>query len=216
MPLVHQRVIAKDTELGIWKIQEDESFFLQKMILSREDKLRIADMHEVRRIEWLTGRWLVKKLAGRQSVCKTQHTGKPYLENSKFQISISHSKGLVSVVVAPKNVGIDIQKITPKVSRVAKKFMRTIEAASLQPESYLEHLHVYWGAKEALYKAYGMKGLDFKKHIHVNPFSYQSQGQGNCKGLVAKNEYYSDFDLHYEKYQEHILVFALERPPVSF
>lgn len=214
MPLVHQRAVTKNTRLGIWEIKEDETFFQQRMSLSREDKMKIAEMHEGRRLEWLTGRYLVKKLVGRNCVCKTQQTGKPYLENSDLQISISHSKGLVTAVVAPKSVGIDIQQITPKVGRVAKKFMRSVEAASLKPESYLEHLHVYWGAKEALYKAYGNRGLDFRKHIHVNPFSYQTKG--NCKGCVTKNEYYSDFDLHYERYHNHILVFALERQPVSF
>ena len=52
---------------------------------------------------------------------------------------------------------------------------------SLQPKTRMEHLSVYWGAKEALYKAYGRKKLEFKQHILVEPFKYNLK-KGICKG----------------------------------
>ena len=88
-------------------------------------------------------------------------------ENSLYEISISHSRELTSVMASPRLVGVDIQKLVGKIDRIASKFMTGVEMECLDEKYRLEHLHVFWGAKEALYKAYGRKQLDFRQHIFV-------------------------------------------------
>ena len=88
------------------------------------------------------------------------------------------------------------------------KFLRDEEKNSLKESNYLEHLHVYWGAKEALYKAYGRKQLDFKEHISIEPFEFNLRN-GKCFGTVHKENYFADFELRYEQIADYILVYAI-------
>jgi hypothetical protein len=61
-----------------------------------------------------------------------------------------------------------------------------------------------WCAKEALYKYYGLKALDFKAHLKLQfePF----EKEGNLKGIISKNEYKITMDLHYQFFDEYLLI----------
>jgi len=113
------------------------------------------------------------------------------------------------VVASPQSVGIDVQKLVSKIGRIAHKYMREEETASLNEATRLEHLHVYWGAKEALYKAYGRRELDFKKHILIEPFQYDLD-VAFCKGIVRKDDFEARYIISYKKLGEYILVLAME------
>ncbi|NJN77515.1 MAG: 4'-phosphopantetheinyl transferase superfamily protein, partial [Saprospiraceae bacterium] len=112
-------------------------------------------MNDRRKTEWLAARYLLQELLGKNVFCYSDEFGKPILKNSDKHLSISHSRGLVTVIVSDFSIGIDIQVIVSKIQRIAYKFMREEENESLDVKKHLEHLHIYWGAKEALYKAYG-------------------------------------------------------------
>ena len=132
------------------------------------------------------------------------------ISKSAFEISISHSRSLATVLAAPVPVGVDIQKIVSKIERIAHKFMNQAESESLQVPSCIPHLHVYWGAKEALYKAYGRRQLDFKKHILIDPFSYDEAG-GTITGSIHFNDFHANYQLSYERIdREFVLVYARE------
>jgi phosphopantetheinyl transferase len=112
-------------------------------------------------------------------------------------------------MASPKLVGVDIQKLVGKIDRIVHKFMRDVEIDSVSSEFRLEHLHVYWGAKEALYKVYGRKQLDFREHIFIEPFSYDLE-KGVCKGAIVKDDYRLECDLFYKKIDDYILVYGME------
>ena len=102
------------------------------------------------------------------------------------------------------------KRIVEKIESIAHKYMREDEMASLQDDTRINHLHIYWGAKECLYKAYGQKKLDFREHIFINPFEYDVTN-GTCTGYVSKEERTFHFKLNYELIdEEYILVYALE------
>lgn len=211
MPLLFHEPIAPAGELGIWRIEEDEEFFVEKLALQPAEAAYIAEMRGHRRKEWLAGRYLLHYMSGRtiRGACIKDKYGKPHLEDSPFQISISHSREMASVIAAPFSVGIDIQKLVAKIERIAHKFMRPEEMNSLRPVTRLEHLHVYWGAKEALYKAYGRRELDFIRHIHVEPFVYDLNS-GYCSGEVCKADFRARYQIWYERREDYILVWAIE------
>jgi len=211
MPLLSHESIAPIGELGIWEITETEDFFIDKLDLFPTEKEYIATLKGRRKLEWLAGRYLLHYMSGRaiRGACIKDEFGKPYLEDSPYQISISHSRELASVIAAPFSIGIDIQKLVGKIERIAHKFMRDNEMESLVDGTRLEHLHVYWGAKEALYKAYGRRELDFKKHIHIEPFAYDLES-GFCSGQVLKGDFKARYQIWYERRGDFILVWAIE------
>ena len=214
MPLVQHRHLLPEGELGLWQIAEDERFFLEQMTLPEKEAEELTKIKGHRRLEWLASRWLLHILSGREERgnCLKDEFGKPYLEHSLFDISISHSRKYTAVIAAPRLVGVDIQKLVPKIERIAHKYMRPEELDSLETASRLEHLHVYWGAKEALYKAYGRRRLDFREHIILEPFAYELE-KGRCRGTVKKEDFQRNFRIFYEKIDNYVLVYALEEVP---
>lgn len=206
MGLIKKEKFSNGAVLGVWRIEEAATYFLNIMDITTASLEKIAKMNERRKIEWLAARHLLQQLLGNDVFCYSDKFGKPILKNSHQHLSISHSRGLVTVIVSDVSVGIDIQEIAPKIERIAPKFMRKVEMESLNENKKLEHLHIYWGAKEALYKAYGKKELDFRKHILVEPFDYLSKGK--CTGIVSKGEYKADYNIYFEEFENHFLVFA--------
>jgi len=214
MPFFLQRPLpALNGEIGLWKIEESESWFLSRIALHPDEQSQLDQIKGHRRIEWLSARYLVHKMSGRskRGIFLKDQFGKPHLQDSPWQISISHSRHLSAAIAAPHAVGIDIQKLVPKIERIVPRFMRPEEQASLGDQFKLEHIHVYWGAKEALYKAYGRKQLDFRKHIQVEPFIMEP-AEGRCNGRITKDDYQQNFSLYYEILPEdYILVYCHEK-----
>lgn len=213
MPIQTYRHLETKGELGIWEIDESETFFRDRITLTSKEEAQIQDIKgEGRRKEWLASRYLLHFMSGRskRGAFVKDEFGKPHLLDSPFYVSISHSNHLAAVIATPKLCGIDIQKIVPKIERIAHKFMRQEELYSLQLGSRQEHLHVYWGAKEAIYKAYGRKELDFSKHILIDPFEYDLSN-GSFKGRIKKGDFQQHFQLYYEQMGAFMLVYALEQ-----
>ena len=96
--------------------------------------------------------------------CLKDQYGKPFLDGSNQFISFSHSEDLVAVAVSDVPVGIDIQLGVEKIARISHKFVNS-EEASFANRDLLTNLHLIWGAKEAVFKAYGRKEVDFRKHM---------------------------------------------------
>lgn len=213
MGLIKQEKLATEGEIGLWKIEEEESFFLEALHLLPEEREQLDLIKgQRRRIEWLAARLLVHKMSGRKErgAFIKDEFGKPHLANSPFQISISHSEGMAAAVASPQAVGIDIQTFVPKIERLARKFMRQQELDSLQATTRLEQLHIYWGGKEALYKAYGRRKLDFCTHILMEPFE-QFGKKGTLSGQIVTDEVEMNFQLFYEVFNDYFLVYAVEK-----
>lgn len=211
MPIFLHQDIEPQGELGIWQIEESEEWFLRQMTLAEAELAQFQKIRGRRRLEWLASRYLVHQMSGRaiRGAFIKDGFGKPHLEDSKYQISISHSWNLAAAIAGPMAVGIDIQRIVSKIERIAHKYMREEEMQSLQSPSRLEHLHLYWSAKEALYKAYGRRKLDFRAHILIEPFDLETL-EGSFMGQVVKEDYRAFFRLHYSLFNGHVLVYGVE------
>lgn len=212
MPIIYHKNLPKGGELGVWRIDESEEYFQDRLELFPSEVRQLSAIKGRLRLEWLASRWLLHTMSGRElrGACLKDEYGKPYLTDSDFEISISHSREVVAVMAAPYNIGIDIQKEVRKIERIEKKFVRPIEKDSLQAVTRIPHLHVYWGAKEALYKAYGRKLLGFVRHIHVDPFEYDL-AIGHTTAAIHKEAYHGYFDLYYEKVEGFYLVYTMEK-----
>lgn len=216
MPLYHHRYLAPAGELGLWKIEEPESWFRDQLMLSPLELRQLSTIKGRKRVEWMSVRHLIHIMSGRErrGAFFKDEFGKPHLENSPWQISVSHTDNMAAAMAAPGLLGVDIQHLVGKIGRLAPRFMRPEETQCLQAPFDLEHLHVFWGAKESLYKAYGRRRLDFLEDIRVTPFTFQPAG-GETTGSVIKDGEQFDFRIRYEMMENYVLVYALQVIPPS-
>lgn len=211
MPLLFEKYITPDTKAGVWEIDETEEWFIERLWLCHEELLELEQLKSRKRLEWLADRYVLHHLIGEKDrfPCIKNELGKPFLQGSDLQISLSNSADKAAAMFGNVSLGLDIQYITQKIERIERKFMREEESNCLGSEFRLEHLHVFWGAKEALYKAYGKRELDFKKHILITPFDLNLKN-GKTKGTVQKDDYTAQYDIFYEKKDAYIIVYAVE------
>ncbi|MFT4095264.1 MAG: 4'-phosphopantetheinyl transferase superfamily protein [Niabella sp.] len=181
MPVFFQQDINATTKLGIWKIEEEETFFKQLVPLHRDVT------HRHKRLQHLAGRFLLKYLfPGFPShLVQIADTRKPFLENEAFHFSISHCGDYAAAIVSSTNrVGIDIEIPVSKVPAIQHKFMSAAEKSLLNPET-LDDFTKIWSAKEAVFKWYGKGAVDFKQHIRL--LEYRKEGD-QLKCFFAKTQ----------------------------
>lgn len=224
MPLLLTRHPFPGTTFGLWQIAEEEAFFREELPLASGEETEMAKLkNDLRRSEWLAGRWLLHKLSGapqRLPLAKDAFSKPFFPENEHLACSLSHSHGIVGALIrewseapeapSPKSqipnpryltCGCDIQMLVEKMPRLAPKFLNLTEeqfVAGFDPSTQFDLLHVFWTAKEALYKAYGLKELDFRAHLQVTVSEWQG-GSGRGYGVVKKNDFHESFHLFFEK-----------------
>ena len=212
MPLIQHKIIQPEGELGVWQMDETELWFFEQLILYPAELRQLGMIRGRRRQEWLAARHLVHVMSGRKKRCPfvKDEYGKPFLKDADWHISISHSHPLAAAIASPHLCGIDIQNIVPKITRLAHKFLGSTENESIQENTRLEQLHFFWCAKEAIYKAYGRRQLDFRGHIFIDPpSSFDLSGQ--TTGRVEKDGMILNFDVYYtQAIPGNMLVWALE------
>ena len=177
MALFYQHNINQDTKLGIWHIEEPESFFLEKVPLKKNVT------HPFKRRQHLAGRYLLSYLFPDFPVEEIliADTRQPFLAGEQYHFSISHCGSYAAAIVSGSSrVGVDIEMITPRIERVADKFLNEgeihffnedyalfLEQWGLRGRIEQEFQTLIWSAKEALFKWYGKGELDFKKHMQL-------------------------------------------------
>lgn len=210
MPLIEQTPVLPEGRLGLWAIEESEEALLGRLDLSEWEQQQLAGLKGAKRLEFLSVRLLVHELSGDRTRAPIEKDtfGKPFIPGSHWSVSLSHSGAFSAALLAPGEIGIDVQRLVDKIGRIAHKFVSKEEIPFLDTAHYLEHLHVYWGAKEAIYKAYGKKALDFCHHIKINPFPFDSKG-GFFQGQLRKGSVVMHFRLCYRLKDDYMLVWAM-------
>lgn len=176
MALFYQHNINEHTRLAVWRIEEEERFFLEKVPLKQDVT------HPYKRLQHLAGRYLLPVLYPDFPLKDIQiaDTKKPFLEDEKYHFSISHCGNFAAAIASSrKRVGVDIELITPRILRIAHKFLNAEELAFLEewkdlPEIYRELCTMIWSAKESMFKWYGAGQVDFRQHMQLQlPAVYQ-------------------------------------------
>lgn len=210
MPLELYTKIDERSALGVWDVTESESWFLQRLQLVNEERVAFEKIKTTsKRKEWLGARWLLHYLGSGENrePCLKDAFGKPYLLGSSTEISISHSNGKAAVIRSKQPVGIDIQKRVDKIYRIQKKFVNTKEEKWLRPAHLQSDLHLIWGAKEALYKTYSKKKVDFIQELEILPPNFKAR---TAVGKVYKNKE-KTYDIHYQWMGEFMLVYTISQ-----
>jgi len=124
-----------------------------------------------RKREWLAVRVLLYKMIGETKEICYKESGKPYLADKSYHISISHTRGYVAVMISKTNrVGIDIEVLSQRALKVAHKFVDETELI-YPPTDKITHseiLTLIWSAKETMYKCMDSREILFREELHVD------------------------------------------------
>ncbi len=147
-----------------------------------------------RKIEFLNARFSLNFLCKRAVYVKYDNAGKPFIEDSSFQISISHSSRWMAVAIHPINlIGIDIEVNSERVLKIKDKFLTAEEQGQIGKENPVLNFLLAWSAKEALYKIIGLDAVDFRKQLRVFPFDKAIEGEMKMQHIPANKIYYPKF-----------------------
>ncbi|RZM29642.1 MAG: 4'-phosphopantetheinyl transferase superfamily protein [Pedobacter sp.] len=204
MPVVFTKHIDEHTILSVWKIEETEQELLAGLQLKVHELDFIASLNSGKRLlHWLSTRLLLRTMLKTSDYIDMglDDHGKPFLVNRDYHISLSHSFDYAAVMISKdKQVGVDIELVKEKVLRIKNKFMTDAELEGLQSANDINALYICWCAKEAIFKWYGRKGLEFKRDMVIQPFS--AADQGSVETTVMLPEEQRELTVHYFKVDE--------------
>lgn len=206
MSVVRISVITPSVILGVWHINEDAKVLLSQLHLSKaEEKIYASFKHDLRRKQWLSYRILIRLMLPELSdyTIEYEKSGKPRLANTNFYISISHAGDYSAVIISrDAPVGIDIEKIHPRLRKVAHKFLYSFELVEINGTEDITKLCVYWCAKEAIYKCCGIRELTFEE------IKIELQKSGNLCAKVFHKEKTFFYPIYYETIDDYILAYV--------
>jgi len=160
---------TSDYSLFVKKIELSVTELEEVVVLNNSERERYGKLrNEKRKIEWLGTRYLVQQFYNKNSEIIYNDEGKPRLSTGE-QISISHSYGIVGVLISTKKyIGLDIEQKRDKIDRIKHKFLSTQELDDVATsENKIEMLTTFWSSKEALLKMYGKTDLIFEEELIV-------------------------------------------------
>lgn len=212
MPIFYQNTINLHTRLAIWKIEEDENYFAATV------PLQAAITHPHKRLQHLAGRYLLRYLfpAFPYQEIQIASTKKPYLPNEAFHFSISHCDDYAAAIVSTQyRVGIDIEIITPRVTKIMHKYLSDEERNGFHlntiqqttNSNYLQHATLLWSIKEAMFKWWGNGNVDFKTMLHIQASTITNEGSLACQ-FVSKIEK-ENLTANYQFFNKLILAYVI-------
>ena len=215
MPIHLQEQLYAPGEWGLFNITESEAALQDGVELSptESEQLNLIRGSGQRR-EFLAARLLLHQMSGRRHRAELvkDDCGKPHLADSHFYVSISHTANYAAAIANPNPCGIDVQRIVEKIARIAPKFISGAERIQLKEADKLIQMHLIWSAKEAMYKAFGRREIDFKEHLYVD-FQDFSLRKHSAVAMLRKGEIDMLFDLEYRIFDDIVLVACVERRP---
>lgn len=215
MALVYLRELNNQVRFAIWRVEEEADDLLSRLQLNEREREVLASLNKGKRtLHWLATRVLLRYMLDTPGYidCPSDENGKPYLANFPQKISLTHSFDYVAVMMSEVGeVGIDLELVSPKILRIAHKFMKEQELSFMQDldePSRIDHLYACWCAKEAVYKLQGNRGVSFKDNMTIQPFQFQNQGV--LQMTLDTEAGHQPFSVYYERFQDYMLAYVSE------
>ncbi|MFA7180743.1 MAG: 4'-phosphopantetheinyl transferase superfamily protein, partial [Bacteroidales bacterium] len=154
MGLYFNRELENEALISVWEITESEDELLNLSSIPNEELEELALIRNAaRRKEKLAVRALLNKVFDGKVYLGHHDNGRPYLQNSLIEISISHTNRFVSILTHPEeSVGIDIESLNRNYSAVEKRALSLEELDYLSDRDRDLQLAIIWSAKEAVFK----------------------------------------------------------------
>lgn len=208
MPLIERKDFADGSTIGIWEVLENEAELLRLYPADEgELKLMHSFTHPYRRSQFLATRALLHSLVPNGKIVYDEN-GKPFLQSVlQSHMSVSHTGNLIAIQIAGFACGIDMERVRPKIERIAAKFLSEEELPEAIQEPATDRLYVYWCVKEAIYKVYGKKNVSLRTNIFVNKIDNPVEGYSVA---VLKHEgQILERKLRYERFRDCMLAWTV-------
>ncbi len=197
----------------LWQIDEPEKYFLHYLDqFAPHFPSGFEAWQPRRRKEWLAGRYLLTHtLNCTLADVVTDDYGKPHLAQRGIEISLSHTAKWVALLYHEAPVGLDIQKFRGDITHLQDKFSVPHDL-ELVKKSFSEawRAYVIWSAKEAMYKAFGRRRLDFRRHILLQELD-EHDGAVTFQGVISRERYTVLYDVHVMLFQDLVIARAITR-----
>lgn len=201
--LYSKEYITESTLLGIWKIEETREELLSMLQHHEWIQSIYTIKSESRILEILAARVLFKELLGEEKEIYYNSSGKPFLTDKSYHISVSHTKGYVGVVLnKEKFVGLDLEQISDKIFRVRERLISPYEY--IDKDNELIHLLLHWSAKEAMIKFLDIDGIDIRRHLFIDKFIPREKG--HFPAAESRTETHYQFDVYYQMEKDFVVV----------
>ena len=166
MPLLNEWSPDAHSLAAIWKVTEEEAFFVGKTGIDAPH-IKLPK----RRLEHFAGRYLLQVLKHDfplHHIAPDAHD-KPRIPDDRYRFSISHSFPYIAVQLSDTHeCGIDIQTWHRGMEALQDKFLSAAEQQLLENNS--AYLHLAWCVKEAAYKWNGRRSIDFIEQMRIRTF----------------------------------------------
>ena len=210
MALYLRKELENEAEIGVWEITETEEQLKELSMTPTDEMEEISFIkNDSMRKQRLAVRALLCELFGEKVYLSHHDNGKPYLENSVTNISITHTQKYVAVILNDnEDVGIDIESLARDFSAVEQKALSEDEIEDLDEDRKNEQLAIYWCAKEAIFKRISAYNVDFAEQIEVERFRPRGEGELDAT-FIHKDGYEEEFELEYMTFDNHVLVWVV-------
>jgi 4'-phosphopantetheinyl transferase len=164
--------------LSVWSLVESPEELNRLITLKEEDSLSLERItNQSRKKEFLTVRILLNGLLGFYPEIVHDQQRRPYLLNSGYNLSISHSRSLVTVIISEYKAGIDTEENSRNVSHIAGRFLSAQELSWTSASDDANYAWILcWSIKESVYKMMGIENVDFRTMIEIDPVIHENQG----------------------------------------
>lgn len=210
MPLFYKKSLSSQVQLGVWKITESDEELISKLTLNDDELAHLQTIKHSKRFKhWLASRVLIKQLLQTNKFIEFEYdkNGKPNLVNVEGHVSISHAADVAAIALSrTKNIGIDIEKMQEKIVRIAPKFMLAKEIEASAGEDQILEMYIHWCVREAVYKCYGRRQLDFRKHILLEPLS-ELKGQV-VPSKIKKGDIEIAYEVVYDRIGDYLIAYT--------
>ena len=210
MGLLYSRELDNGATISIWEIVESEEELLNLCSIPNDEIEELQLTKSVaRRREKLAVRALLNELFDGKVYLGHHDNGRPFLQNSLTEISISHTNRYVCVLTHPEeSVGVDIESLNRDFSAVEMKALSIEEIENLSEKSRNLHLAIHWSAKEAIYKRMSLSDVDFSKQIEIKRFTPRESGEIDAV-FITRDGQEMEFEVNYETFDNHILAWLV-------
>ena len=168
MPFFQQLHIA-DIHVYTWQLTETVAQLSAGLTLSQGEEERLTTIHsQKKQREFLAIRHLLQQAQLPTTALSYTPEGKPQLEEQ--YISISHSHDFVMIALSPRPIGIDIERCTPRILRLAPRFTPWQAPPDMDELTQIQAYTQLWTIKEALYKIANQPSVRFYEDLQVPHF----------------------------------------------
>lgn len=197
------------SKLGVWQVSETEEELRALASVPSDELEEISYIKkESLRKQKLAVRTLLDCLFEEKVYLNHHDNGKPYIENSSINISITHTDKYVAVLINDtEEVGIDCESLDRDFSAVEQRALSADEIEDLDEEQRNEQLAIYWCAKEAINKKMSQYNVDYAGQIEIENF--RVKGEGELEAVFTRKDGFEEqIHLQYITFDRHVIVWV--------